>query len=162
MTAGPGPVAAGAGSAKLRLLVSAVKPCATQVGLLSVPLLTRVRVTTVVPALKLVALEQQSPKMLNSAVFHCSDRLTTVSAAMALALPPGEVSTTGSVAAPAVPVSVVPCSCAAVTAGARVLAELNQQLFPDWFHGWPAGHTGPKLISQYSINTQGPPHWFCE
>src|ERR1043166_7962512 len=135
MTAGPGADAAGALGPKLRLLVSAVKPWVTQVGASVPPLFTRVRVTTVVPALKLAWFEQQSPKMLNSAVFHCCSRLSTLSTAAAAALPPADISRTLSVPPATLPLRVVPCSCAAVTAGAGALTELKKQLLPCWIHG---------------------------
>jgi hypothetical protein len=53
-----------------------------------------------------------------------------LSFAVAFALPPGLVSTTVSVVAEAVPVSVVPCSWAAVIAAAPELALLKKQLLP--------------------------------
>jgi hypothetical protein len=46
--------------------------------------------------------------MIHSAVFQLCDRLTTLSAAIAVAVPPADVSTTESVVPEALPVSVVP------------------------------------------------------
>jgi hypothetical protein len=129
-SAGPTPEAAGAPGPKLRLFVSPVKPVATHVGAFRVPSFIVSLGTTVVPALKLACALQQSPTMFHSAVFQLCDKLTTLSFAVAFALPPGLVSTTVSVVADAVPVSVVPCSWAAVIAAAPELALLKKQLLP--------------------------------
>ncbi len=123
---------AGAGSgvpSKKRLFVSPVKPSRTQVGGRSMlaPAFTLVLTTSVDPALKLACLKQQSPKMFHSTVFQACAKLSTLSAAVAVAAPPAVVSTTVSVSPAAVPVSVVPCSCAAGTAGALELLLLKKQ-----------------------------------
>jgi hypothetical protein len=108
MSAGPGCDAAGGFGPKLRLFVSAVNPCAKQLGGFRDPEITLVLGTIVVPLLKLAWVEQQSPQRIHSAVFQLCDRLTTLSAAIAVAGPPGEVNTTESVVPEALPVSVVP------------------------------------------------------
>src|SRR5439155_26664003 len=108
MSAGPGGDAAGAFGPKLRLLVSAVKPRARQFGGSGDPEITLVLGTIDVPALKFAWPEQQSPQTIHSTVFQLCDKLTTLSAAVAVAVPPAVVSTTLSVVAVAEPVSVVP------------------------------------------------------
>jgi hypothetical protein len=130
-SAGPAPEAAGAVGPKLRLLVSPVLACVLQTGFFWEPSLTVILWTNVVPPLKFACVEQQSPQTMKSAVFHAFCRFRTLSAAVAFAVPPGDVSTTVSVPPWAVPFRVVFCSCAAVIAGAVVLALLNQQLLPD-------------------------------
>src|SRR5262249_28651738 len=66
-TAGNDPFAAVGAGAKLRLLVSPVKPWPRQEGAFGVPLLTLVLTTSVDPLLKFAWELQQSPTMLNSA-----------------------------------------------------------------------------------------------
>src|SRR5437879_13165194 len=108
MRAGPGGDARGGFGPKLRLLVSPVVPPGTQLGGVCVPEIILVLGTIAVPALKLAWDKQQSPQRIHSTVFQLCDKLTTLSLAIAVAGPPGDVSTTESVAAEALPVSVVP------------------------------------------------------
>src|SRR6516225_1199186 len=117
-SAGPAPEAIGAVGPKLRLLVSPVLTCVVQAGFVWEPSVTVILWTSVVPALKAACVEQQSPQTMKSFAFQALCRFRTLSAAVAFALPPGEVSTTASVPPWAVAVSVVFCSCAAVIAEA--------------------------------------------
>src|ERR1700690_780325 len=130
-SAGPIPEATGAVGPKLRLLVSPVLACVLQTGFFWEPSVTVILWFRVVPALKLAWVPPPSPQTMKSAVVQALCRFRTLSAAVAFALPPGDVSTTVSVPPWAVPVRVVPCSCAAVIAGAELLALLIQQLVPD-------------------------------
>jgi hypothetical protein len=62
---------------RVRLFVSPVKPSCWQVGGIDIdasPLFTAVLTTIVVPLSKTAWFKQQSPKTLNSAVFHWSSR----------------------------------------------------------------------------------------
>jgi hypothetical protein len=93
-------------------------------GKLLAPAFTLVLTTSVDPALKLAWESQQSPKTFHSTVFQPWAKLSTLSATVAIAVPLVVVSTTVSESPAAVPVSVVPCSCAAGTAGAIELSLL--------------------------------------
>lgn len=147
-------------SARKRLFDSPVKPSRTQVAeMLLAPAFTLVLTTSVDPALKLAWERQQSPTTFHSAVFQpCAKLSTLVGVVIIAATLPAVVSTTVSESAAAVPVSVVPCSSSAGTMGAGLELLLSMQSSCHCVH--PAGHPDPKSRSQYSMNTQGPLHWF--
>jgi hypothetical protein len=162
---------------KKRLFDSPVKPSRTQLGGVTPPEFTVVLTTSVDPALKLAWERQQSPKTFHSTVFQPCAKLSTLSAAIAMAGPAAVVSTTVSMS-PAVPVSVAPCNWSAGKPGAGDEQLLIKQSFSPFAStevhcgwGWQfigggvVGQLGPKLRSQYSMNTQGAgdsglPHWF--
>jgi hypothetical protein len=81
--AGPSPETAGAGDPKLRLFVSAVKPCATHMGAAVPPLKTLTLGMIDAPLLKLAwpppSLLPPLPKMLNSAIVHPAAAFTALS-----------------------------------------------------------------------------------
>jgi hypothetical protein len=122
------------------------------------PAFTLVLTTSVASALKLAWNPQQSPNTFHSTALQPFAKFSTLSADVATAVPPAVVSTTVSVSPAVIPVSVVPCSCAAGTTGALTGLLLQKQLFSDRVHA-AVGQFGPKLRSQYSMKTQGPLHW---